>query len=240
MKKLLVISLSFLSLSSLAICRQNEYKSGSYKVHVVELYTSEGCSSCPPADRWLNSLIDNKKLYTNFIPLKFHVDYWNYLGWKDRFSKNEYTQRQRRYAREWGSRNIYTPAFTLNGDEWRTRNQFKLRKREKAAGELNVIKTSKNKFEATFTTKEKSLDKLNISFAILGNSLKNKILRGENKGKDLYHNFVVLNLQTQKLINGKAILELPEIDVKTDNKSIVFWIEKENSLRAIQSTGGCL
>lgn len=68
-------------------------KSGAQTVPLLELYTSEGCSSCPPADKWLSGLKPDPK---KFIPLAFHVDYWNYIGWKDKFSKAEYSDRQRK------------------------------------------------------------------------------------------------------------------------------------------------
>ena len=86
---------------------------------LLELYTSEGCSSCPPADQWLSTLKNDKKLWKEIVPIAFHVDYWDYLGWKDEFSKAEYTQRQRNYARWHNLGTIYTPGFVQNGKEWR-------------------------------------------------------------------------------------------------------------------------
>ncbi len=81
---------------------------------VVELYTSQGCSSCPPADKLLHVLRSDKK--RNILPLSFHVDYWNSLGWKDEFSKPEFSERQRKYARHNGSPTIYTPQMVINGE----------------------------------------------------------------------------------------------------------------------------
>jgi len=78
---------------------------------LVELYQSQGCSSCPPAEAWLNGVADRPGL----IALSFEVTYWDYLGWKDRFASPEFTQRQRDYAARNASREVYTPQFWING-----------------------------------------------------------------------------------------------------------------------------
>ena len=78
-----------------AIAAECSAKSGLVTVPLLELYTSEGCSSCPPADKWLGGL---KPDTSKFTPLAFHVDYWDYIGWKDKFSKAEYSDRQRKKA----------------------------------------------------------------------------------------------------------------------------------------------
>lgn len=82
---------------------------------VVELYTSEGCSSCPPADRWLASLKDQPGV----VRLAFHVDYWDRLGWKDRFADPAYTQRQQAVSQRAGGRFVYTPQVVVDGADWR-------------------------------------------------------------------------------------------------------------------------
>ena len=80
---------------------------------VVELYTSQGCSSCPPADKILAKLADREDV----IALAFHVDYWDYIGWKDKFADPSFTQRQRNYARVAGARSIYTPQMIVHGKD---------------------------------------------------------------------------------------------------------------------------
>lgn len=76
-----------------------KWESGTAKTDVVELFTSEGCSSCPPADRWFSALKEDPELFSGFIPIAFHVDYWDYIGWEDQFAKPEYSERQRDYVR---------------------------------------------------------------------------------------------------------------------------------------------
>ncbi|MCB1738986.1 MAG: DUF1223 domain-containing protein, partial [Gammaproteobacteria bacterium] len=93
--------------------------SGPRQVALLELFTSEGCSSCPPADRWLSGLIDDPRLWRELVPVAFHVDYWDYLGWPDRFASREFSRRQRDHARSGGLSQVYTPGVVLNGAEWR-------------------------------------------------------------------------------------------------------------------------
>lgn len=80
---------------------------------VVELFTSQGCSSCPPADAFLHKLAEREDV----IALALHVDYWDYIGWKDSFASPQYTERQYSYARASGRRNVYTPQMVINGQD---------------------------------------------------------------------------------------------------------------------------
>ena len=89
-------------------------ESGLESAPLLELYTSEGCSSCPPADRWLSSRVAADP---SFTALAFHVDYWDRLGWKDPFSSDAATARQNAYAKAWGTRRLYTPQMVVNGRE---------------------------------------------------------------------------------------------------------------------------
>src|SRR5450432_3473856 len=82
---------------------------------LVELFTSEGCSSCPPADTWLSRLKTSLKLWKSYVPVAYHVDYWNRLGWTDRFSSAEFTARQHRYAAVWQGNSVYTQEVAVKG-----------------------------------------------------------------------------------------------------------------------------
>lgn len=95
------------------------YESTDTQVRLIELYTSEGCYSCPPADDWIRKLKTDKRLWKEFVPTAFHVDYWDYIGWKDPFASADNTRRQHHYASVLGMRTVYTPGFFLNGKEWR-------------------------------------------------------------------------------------------------------------------------
>ena len=95
------------------------FSSSEYKTPLIELYTSQGCSSCPPADKWLSSLKDEPKLFKEFIPMAFHVSYWDFLGWKDKFANIKNDIRQRQYSKIWNKNSLYTPQFIVNAKEYK-------------------------------------------------------------------------------------------------------------------------
>src|SRR5207244_8430096 len=106
-----------------AECTRN---TGARTVALVELYTSEGCSSCPPADRWISGFVNHPR-FERVVPLAFHVNYWDDLGWKDRFADQRYTERQRALAKATGAKEVYTPQVTLQGRDardWRDESSF--------------------------------------------------------------------------------------------------------------------
>ena len=115
-------------------------QSGPQQVPLIEVFTSEGCSSCVPAWKWLNNLKNEPGLWQDFIPVSFHVDYWDYLGWKDRLSQKNFSERQYAYASSWEEGTVYTPGLILNGKEWQSWNKqkpFKDLKKE-MAGTLTI------------------------------------------------------------------------------------------------------
>lgn len=99
--------------AGLLVCANTAAIAQSQPVVVVELYTSQGCSSCPPADAFMEELVANPAV----IPLALHVDYWDYIGWKDIFAQAAFTERQKAYAYAIGSRTIYTPQMIIAGAE---------------------------------------------------------------------------------------------------------------------------
>jgi hypothetical protein len=226
-------------------CKSPTYQSSKTAVHMIELFTSEGCSSCPPAEKWLNSLYGKKTLWKEFVPLAFHVDYWDYIGWKDKMAKKEYSQRQRRYASEWKSNNVYTPGFVLNGKEWRNLLTRKVPKsNNNEVGILKAIPNSKNEFHISFTPIVDNKDGFIFSAALLGHGIANPIKRGENSGKVLKHNFVVLeskSLQAKKSIDGySGTLTLSKSKIAAKEYGLAVWVSKRGSQQPLQVTGGCL
>ncbi|MFK5985819.1 MAG: DUF1223 domain-containing protein [Pseudomonadota bacterium] len=222
------------------------FSSSDKQVSVLELYTSEGCSSCPPADNWFSQLKQDKRLWTEFIPIAFHVDYWDYIGWQDSFADNTYSQRQRQYARNNKVRTVYTPGMLLNGNEWRgwfERQELKL-DINVAAGKLS-IKVKQQQMSAKYSAKNISDKVLILNIAILGFNLNSKISSGENKGRILAHDFVVLGFRSIKMQQNKDsyIIEstaLPEVVANSKIKAIASWVNTEKNLSPIQATGGWL
>jgi len=216
------------------------------RVSILELYTSEGCSSCPPADKWISKLKSHPDLWTSLIPVAFHVDYWNYIGWEDRFSSPEYSARQRRYARSKNLKTVYTPGFLLNGEEWRS--FFGLKKlsvdKDKIAGQLK-LKINDMNLKAEYRPTEKiNEDSLVLNIAVLGFDIKTDVKSGENRNKELNHDFTVLGYKTIPLYRNESafavMTELPDIIETAPKMAISAWINKENDLTPIQATGGWL
>ena len=166
---------------------------------LVELFTSEGCSSCPPADDNLKRL--HGLAEENGYPihtLSYHVDYWDYLGWKDRFSSAAATKRQRRYSAAFGLNRIYTPQFVVNG-QWEFVGSNRTQTRAavlKAMDELvpakieGTAKAAGNKVDVKLTTAGLSQgDRLVVALAL--KSAESKVTRGENARRTLHHVHVV-------------------------------------------------
>ena len=125
---LLSLMLAGTALISNVYASEKHFSSGENKVTLVELYTSEGCSSCPPAEKWLNSLKEDSRLWTYFVPVAFHVDYWDYIGWKDPFAKSDYGLRQGKYKQQGNIQTVYTPGMMLDGKYWQKSHLKRLAK----------------------------------------------------------------------------------------------------------------
>src|SRR5690242_17613339 len=178
------------------------FESGETQTTLIELFTSEGCSSCPPADAWLSKLKNNPDLWKRVVPVAFHVDYWNRLGWPDRFSRSEFTDRQRRYATAWRIDSVYTPNFVVNGREWKGWfNDGMLSARSEKIGKLRITLTNNIDVAATFEGPRHGPPKLEV--ALLGVNLQSDVKRGENSGRKLRHDFVVLQLARTDMMSAE-------------------------------------
>ncbi len=219
--------------------------SGSARVALLELYTSEGCSSCPPADRWLSSLEQHPELFISFVPVAFHVDYWNYIGWRDRFSAREYSDRQRRYIDEGAARAVYTPGFFRAGEEWLGWRKPRpvVSGTHGEAGELTV-RIEGDELAARFAATGESLAELELHVALLGMNLETEVRAGENRGRKLAHDFVVLShsvFPLKKTASAWAGLGALSRDrLETRDIAIAVWVAARGSQVPIQATGGFL
>ena len=211
------------------------------RVAVIELFTSEGCSSCPRADAWLRTLTDESGLWKEFVPVAFHVDYWNHLGWPDRFSSVEFTRRQRNYAAGWNATTIYTPEFVLNGEEWPRAGKLPAPSGEKP-GRLRVTVENGTGLEVAFFSIVGRAESLVVEIVPLAQGVSTSVPRGENAGKRLQHDFVALALLTATLVPSSdgvysARLSLPET-TSAPIASIAAWVRLANSAVPIQAAGG--
>jgi hypothetical protein len=173
-------------------------QSGEKQTAVVELYTSEGCSSCPPADRWLSELVEVPRQELDVLALSFHVDYWNYLGWKDRFSSADYTSRQRMLGANNLQRTIYTPEFFVNGDETRGTGKIidKIEQANRKPAPLELLLTVSQQgdellLELQTPTRPDALGGVHHRYLVYEDNLSTQVERGENRGRLLSHQRVV-------------------------------------------------
>ena len=213
------------------------------KIQLIELYTSEGCSSCPPAESWFSSLKQNPALWKRFVPVAFHVDYWNYLGWTDPYASADYSVRQRSYANALHTGSIYTPEFFLNGKEWKP-DIFEIPTSVQTTGSLNATLSDSGKVELLFKPLNRHITSYVIEVALLECDLSNSVTRGENAGRILHHDFVAYALLKSKLTPDgergyKAAITLPSHH-SMPSTAIAIWVREEQSLIPIQALGGWL
>lgn len=178
-------------------------ESGPTTTALVELYTSEGCSSCPPADRWLSAL---PKRYgpERVVPLALHVDYWDYIGWKDPYAKREFSLRQRKLSVLQRMAMVYTPQVVLQGRDFRA---WAGRAFDEAVARINAqpakarLRLSLLAVEPAGLDVEASVELLQpaedavLYLAAYQNRLESHVTAGENSGRRLAHDYVVLEWQ---------------------------------------------
>lgn len=208
---LISLASSFLLISQgQALASDCSAKSAAHTTPLLELYTSEGCSSCPPADKWI-SKIKHKK--TEVTPLAFHVDYWDYIGWKDKFSKAEYSNRQRKTAAFGGAGFVYTPQFVFNGRDFKgwdnSRLNSAVNKTKKFASRANLTLNAVNNADGSIAlnvtaeaVNPNDVKKTDVFVALYENGLVTNVQAGENVGRQLKHDYVVRKLFGAYQINN--------------------------------------
>jgi hypothetical protein len=190
------------------------YQSNEKRLNLLELYTSEGCSSCPPAEKWLANMYSNGFSPQAVVPLAFHVTYWDYLGWKDRFSQPMFDQRQRSIVSREGGRTVYTPQFFVNGGTIKNPDLLTqyLTTRNKFAAKVKImadLQQTEGSSTVKVTLGEKG-DKLLASQPIqvyaahYQNNLVSEIEAGENRGLKSTHQYVVQSMKTARY-KGEAL-----------------------------------
>ena len=155
---------------------------------VIELYTSEGCSSCPPADRWLSTLKPAAARGAAVVQA-FHVSYWDYIGWIDRFAAPAHTTRQKQIASQNRLGNIYTPQLVRNGRDWRD-YQRDLPGNEAARASIALQESAPDAFEAAVTPLDPA-GAWSAYWTVTEHGHSSKVKAGENSGELLQHDFVV-------------------------------------------------
>ncbi len=205
MRKILtaVLLLPALAVAAEATCSA---RSGPTAPLVVELYTSEGCSSCPPADRWLSTLARRGDV----VALSFHVDYWDRLGWVDRFASPEWTLRQQRAARVSGSSFFYTPQVLVNGRDHRRWPALPTASAP-ATVSLELLREGDD-YLARVQLLAGAPRELSGYWAVTEDGHRTQVRSGENAGSALQHDAVVRELQSVERVADRPLRFRPRVD----------------------------
>jgi hypothetical protein len=242
MRTILLPILAIFGLASPAWAKRLIGTSGPGRVHLVELFTSESCSSCPPADQWLSALQSDKGLFKSFVPIAFHVDYWNDSGWEDKFSSNAMTKRQVALANRWIEPAVYTPGVIADGLEWKEWRKGQL---PKAGGpseaEISLFQDGTQDFTVEIKFKNKLRKNYAVYFALLGLGIESQVTGGENSGRQLKHNFVVLQWEKVPVTDAhSAHAKLANLKPKYSKLVAVAWLEEDGNPTPLQAVGGFL
>ncbi len=243
MKKIISILMLVLPVFILVFCsgsvsvdnnKTKKITTSSNNIVVLELFTSQGCSSCPPADRLLASYANREDI----AALSFHVDYWNKLGWKDPFSDHLFSERQENYALSSGS-NVYTPQVIINGekemvgsDENKIAQTIKQFQKQQTSSQIIIdeINTDNNIVSVTYSLKGKFNNSV-INVALVQKKITTSIKAGENKGVTLTNYNVVRNFKTINSFaaekNATTIDLVSGIDKK--DLSIILFLQDVSS-----------
>jgi hypothetical protein len=223
--------------------------SGPGTAALVELYTSEGCSSCPPADRWLSALRASGLGPDRLVPLSLHVDYWDYIGWKDPFAKALFSARQREIAAIARNRVVYTPQVVLAGKDyrgWSSQKSFAKavaaanagapRARiELALGPAGTGSTTLRTAAAVPAPPDRESAALYV--ALYENGLSNRVSAGENRGATLAHDYVVREWWGPVAVDGggNVALESSFATQRVARGGVAAFIQSRRSGEVLQA-----
>jgi hypothetical protein len=212
----------------------------------MELYTSEGCDSCPPAEAWFSGLVDDARLWKRLVPVTFHVDYWDYLGWRDPFDSHVYTLRQQEIDAYAGSGTVYTPQFVLDGHDWQSWfNHRPLRLDDAPQVGVLSLTLDGRKVAVHLAPTLARTEKLVTHVALLAFGVEVPVGAGENQGVTLRHDFLVV-AYTRVSLTAKAgsydgtLILPPAVPVKATRYALAAWVTAAGDPEPIQAAGGWL
>ncbi len=235
LKKIAVIGAATFALfiSSNVFAKTYQASSSKHPVALIELYTSQGCSSCPPAEKWLGELEKSGVKSNQAVPLALHVDYWDYIGWEDEYSKKYFTERQYQYRRTNHSESVYTPQIMFNGNDVRRVNFGSSlselgKKNASVAFHVKADAANKNnvKVAIDFTKIDDVAKNSNVVVVLAESNLIGHIKAGENAGRTLKHNHVVRVWKNMGRIRNKLNVNLALNPTwKKENLDVVVIVE---------------
>jgi hypothetical protein len=240
------IAILILLLMGTPVWGQCVAESGRGTAALVELYTSEGCSSCPPADRWLSTL--SSRPAGSVVPLALHVDYWDYIGWKDPYAKREFSLRQRKFTQLQRMAFVYTPQVMLQGRDFR---DWGGRAFDEALARINaqpakahlklaVLGAGPGGLEVEASAElAGATDHAALYLAAYRSKLESRVNAGENRGRLLTHDYVVLEWRGPLAFAGKRLSErrtlpfLPGADA--GNSGVAAFVQDRRTGEVLQA-----
>jgi hypothetical protein len=219
--------------------------SPAHTVALVELFTSEGCSSCPPADAWLRGLPSAGFDVERVVPLSLHVDYWDYIGWKDRFAMPGFTERQRTYSSLSGVRFIYTPQVVLAGRDYRgwhgggfERDVHAVNARPARAGIIIALEPLDPQTSNVRVTAQSQPPAVGAALyvAVYESGLASEVKRGENRGATLRHDYVVREWIGPIALGADGKAELAQRIAHADRIGVAAFVQTMRSGEILQAT----
>ena len=217
---------------------------------LIELFTSEGCSSCPPADKLASELVDEaSEDGRNLFVLSFHVDYWDDLGWKDPYSSADASERQRAYTKQWRSRSAYTPQMVVNGGVGfvgsdRARAEQEIGKALRRDAPVDVVAQVHRegaddlRVQAQAKVKVELLHRdWDVIAALVERGLSQSPTSGENRGRTLEHDNVVRGFDKEPLSGDTASIDLTvPSDVDHEQSSVIVYVQDRHTLKILGVT----
>lgn len=238
------MKLVLISLIVLLTCTEVPKTDAYQPVVVLELFTSQGCSSCPPADDLLQEVKKNYK-GSEVIALSYHVDYWNYIGWKDPFSKSEYSDLQRQYGKKFNNSTIYTPQMVVNGMEHfvgsnkhTLSSKLRTYSKKNAENSLAITNVRRQGNRIYFEYKVNgAMERKQLRIVLAIDERTTPVSRGENKNRSLKNSNIVVQESLLSLDSptGKGTLEIPKL-VKSSDKLLVIGLIETSDLDIVGGT----
>jgi len=233
---------------SFAAC---DVKSGPKTAALVELYTSEGCSSCPPADKQLSQFPSREYSFGQVVPISLHVDYWDYIGWKDPFARGEFSIRQRKLAAMRRPVIVYTPQVLLQGQDFRrwasddfAEQVMRINSRAaraRIALTIRAVEPKSIRADLSATLFDPAEQKnAAVYLAAYENRLASEVKAGENRGRRLEHDFVVREWigpiafgESLKVEESRALPLLPGASSK--NLGVAAFVQNRSTSEVLQA-----
>jgi hypothetical protein len=245
-------------LSATRLPASNPIADGGTDRHAVmlELFTSEGCSSCPPADAFLKALDDAGHVNdVEIIAIEEHVDYWNRLGWTDPFSSHHWTERQQQYARSFRHDGVYTPQLVIDGrrqlvgSSSHEARQIIIDASKSPAAQLHFSVTDRSQKSANFTISVENsppeAHSAELWLAVSERGLASNVLRGENEGRNLEHAAVLRSLTRIRPLPGSSTSKttgtIPlDVSWKRENLRFVIFLQEPKTLHIFGAAASTL